>query len=71
MKDNAMLEADMIQLRGDIHALSLKVEVLSESIHDLVAAWETANGIARLVKWSASIVTALGVLWAALHWNVK
>jgi hypothetical protein len=66
MKDNQMLEADIKALRDDLASFRDdfdQIRDLRPELAEMVAAWNTANGLARFVKWVASIATAIGVLW--------
>jgi putative heme iron utilization protein len=66
MKDNQMLEADIKALRDDLARFRDDfdgIKTLRPELADMVAAWKTASGLARFVKWFASIATAVGVLW--------
>jgi hypothetical protein len=63
MKDNAMLEADISDLREEVAALR-------GDIKGLVEAWQTASGLAKFVKWVASIATAVGVIWVMMKGGV-
>ena len=54
-----MLEADITDLREDVAALRADIK-------GLVDAWQTASGLAKFVKWVASIATAIGVIWVTM-----
>lgn len=74
MSDNAELEHKVSSLENKIDILEdriakmeVKIDTLAKSVEDLVLAWSTAKGITAFVKWSASIATACGIIWAFLH----
>jgi hypothetical protein len=62
-----MNETESAMLRRDVEELTKKVDVLSEEVKNLVAAWQTASGIVAFVKWLAGGVTA----WILLGDTIK
>lgn len=59
-------EREMEELRQRVIAMESKITEINDSVKGLVKAWEAAGTLVGLVKWAASIVTAAGVLWAAV-----
>ena len=59
-----MLEAELVELRDGLLVLSKEVSAMRKDISGLIDAWHTANGMARFVKWLATVATAAAVLWA-------
>lgn len=57
---------EMRQLRNDVRELS-------NQVHDLVEAWNTARGLVRFVKTIGSIATAGAAIWVLLSmiWERK
>jgi uncharacterized protein YukE len=65
-----MTPADQTQLRAlqdQVETLQNKLDKLTDSVDELVKAWNTAKGMTTFIKWLASLSTACGVLYAALH----
>ena len=52
------------QHSADIAALREEVRELSEQIHGLVEAWNTARGVVKFVKWLSSMAIAVTSIWA-------
>jgi hypothetical protein len=54
-------------MQNKIDTLEESVVKLTESVDELVKAWGTAKGMTSFIKWLASLASACGVLYAALH----
>jgi len=39
----------------------------NKKLDALIDAWNTANGLLRVIKWLAMVGAALGTIWVALH----
>lgn len=59
-------DVEMALLRRDMEEMSERMAALTTQVHDLVAAWNTANNVVAFVKWLAGIATAIGVVVAAI-----
>lgn len=59
----ALLQKELVDLKDEVHALSKEVS-------GLVDAWKTASGVVAFIKWLASAVVALGIIWTALKVKV-
>lgn len=59
-------DIEMVLLRHDLEALTEKVDALTDQVHNLVTAWNTASNIVAFVKWLAGIATAIGVITAVV-----
>lgn len=69
-----MSPEDRIQIRAlqsQIETLEENVAKLTNSVEDLVKAWNTAKGMTSFVKWIASLASAGGVIWALLQGSPK
>ena len=56
-------ERRLYRMEKDLEQLATKIETLETSVSDLVAAWQTANGVVSFVKWLSGLVAAIGVLF--------
>lgn len=61
------LQDQVEALENKVVSLEYKIDSMSQSITELVAAWNTAKGMTTFVKWLASLGTAGGVLYALFH----
>jgi len=68
MNDQSV-ETQIALLQADMAALTKAVTKQSEDIAGLVQAWKTANGVVSFVKWVASFVGAMTILWAAIQFK--
>ena len=57
-------------LHADVGRLESKLDEQIAVTKELVDAWKTANGVVRFVKWASTLVTAIGVIWAAIRYGV-
>ncbi len=55
----ATFKAELAAVRSELNALRTDVK-------DLVAAWKTASGLVKFVKWLSSIVAAVTLIYAAI-----
>lgn len=57
----------------ELRQLRCEVRELSQQVHDLVEAWNTARGVVRFVKTLGSVATAGAAIWAlfTLIWERK
>lgn len=62
-----MTPQEIRTLQRQVETLEESVAKLTSSVDELVKAWSTAKGMTSFVKWLASLATACGVLYAALH----
>lgn len=62
-----MTPQEIRTLQRQVETLEESVAKLTASVDELVKAWSTAKGMTSFVKWLASLTTACGVLYAALH----
>ena len=69
MADNPH-EVEIALLQKELTSLKDEVHTLSKEVSGLVDAWKTASGVVAFVKWMAGVVTAIGILWAALKVKV-
>ena len=69
MSDNPH-EVEIALLQKELTSLKNEVHTLSKEVSGLVDAWKTASGVVAFVKWMAGVVTAIGILWAALKVKV-
>lgn len=58
------MEDNIRDLQERITHLEVQVEQLVNNIQDLITAWNTAQGLASFVKWTAGMITAVGVIYA-------
>lgn len=61
------LRADISDLKEQIDALAQAESAQTAATAELVEAWNTGTGVVKFVKWLASVIGALGVLWAVFH----
>ena len=59
-------DLEMALLRRDLEDLTVKVDELTQQVHDLVTAWNTATYVVAFVKWLAGVAAAVGILIAAI-----
>lgn len=57
------LQDDQIKLRTD---MMKEIGEIKSSIKELVAAWESAGALVKMVKVAAGFVTAILVLWGVV-----
>lgn len=57
-------DVEIAELKLQISELKEDVEKLRLDIKDLVAAWNTAQGITSFIKWASGIVIGVGTLVA-------
>ena len=57
--DATMFKAELAAVRSELNALRTDVK-------DLVAAWKTATGVVRFVKWISTLMAALAVVYATI-----
>lgn len=50
-------------LQRDVEVLTENVKELTKKTDDLVQAWTAAGKLVGFVKWLASLVAAVGILW--------
>jgi cell division septum initiation protein DivIVA len=62
-----MTPVEIRALQRQVETLEESVAKLTDSVDELVKAWSTAKGMTSFVKWMASLASACGVLYAALH----
>lgn len=55
------------ELDARIDKLEAKMDLMLIRADEIITAYNTAKGITVFVKWLASLATAAGILWAALH----
>lgn len=65
------LTAHEQRIEGRMDDFDRRLESLEGSIEGLVKAWEAAGTLLTFIKFAASIVAALGVLWAAIRLGAK
>jgi len=59
-------------MQNKIDTLEESVIKLTDSVNDLVLAWNTAKGMTSFVKWIGSIAAGAAVLYNFLsHWGPK
>jgi hypothetical protein len=61
------LKAQLEISEEKLDKLEDSVSKLSISVDELVKAWGTAKGMTAFIKWLASLATAAGAIYAALH----
>lgn len=54
------------QLRMEGHQQRQEFQELKDKIDDLLKAWNAATQLVAFIKLAASIVAALGILWASV-----
>ena len=64
-------DIELALMRRDLEDLTIKVEALTNQVHSLVTAWNTAGYIVGVVKWLAGVASAVAILWAAMRGFVK
>ncbi len=42
-------------------------EIRNKKIDELINAWNTGNGILKVIKWTVLLGAALGTIWGILH----
>lgn len=62
----AQLREEVANMHQDFAAQSVRMTQVQDDIRDLVRAWNAATQLLVFVKWAASIVTAMGILWTAI-----
>lgn len=62
MSDSSQGEINHHEMRQ----LRAEVRELSQQVHDLVEAWNTARGLVKFVKMIGSIATAGAAIWVLL-----
>lgn len=55
------------ELDAKIDKLESKMDLMIIRTDELITAYNTAKGITVFIKWLASLATAGGIVWAALH----
>ena len=60
------MESMRTEFRSELKAIAEAQQKTAKSVEGLVEAWKAAGLLVSFVKWAASIVTALGILWAAV-----
>lgn len=65
MSDNPH-EVEIALLQKELTSIKDEVRTLSTEVSGLLEAWRTASGVVSFVKWLSGIVTAAGIIWAAL-----
>lgn len=55
----ALLQKELVDLKDEVHTLSKEVA-------GLVEMWKTASGVVAFIKWLSGLITAAGIVWAAL-----
>ncbi len=63
-KERRQTDVELAMLRQDMERLNHSLQELKGQVSELLEAWNTANGLVRFIKWTAGLVTALGVIWA-------
>lgn len=63
-------EVQMALLEKKVEDLTKEVHTLSKEVAGLVDAWKTASGVVAFIKWIASAMVAVGVIWTALKIKV-
>lgn len=66
----ASLHGDVVELRKELAETRDEVKAQTAATKELVEAWKTATGVVRFVKWTSTLVTAIGVIWAAIRYGV-
>ncbi|OOG61433.1 hypothetical protein B0E46_15765 [Rhodanobacter sp. B04] len=51
----------------EMRLLRAEVRELSQQVHDLVEAWNTARGMVKFIKLLGSIATAGGAIWLMIQ----
>lgn len=52
-------------IRADLEAMQEDLKAVRKELKDLLAAWNTATGVVRFVKWLSTLVAAIAVITAA------
>lgn len=63
IKDDHEEFVSLALLQLDVERLSGEVAELTKSTKALVEAWNAASWFITFIKWSSTVVTALGILW--------
>ena len=63
-------ERIVVDHTNELRKLSDKVDQLSNDVHDLVDAWNTAKGLVRLVKLMGALSASFAAAWALLKMGV-
>lgn len=50
-------------MEADIKNLQKEVERLTDQVHNLVDAWNTANNLVKFIKWVSSASIACSIIW--------
>lgn len=58
-------------LKKDLEELKVSVAKLTESVNELMDAWNTANGMVRFMKWTAAIVAGIFATWQVVKDHIK
>lgn len=66
----ASLHADVVELRKEVTDLSDAMKAQTAATKELVDAWKAGRALVTFIKWSSTVVTAVGVLWAAIRYGV-
>lgn len=71
MDDRRRSDVELALLRNDMEEMKLSVAELKTSIADLLEGWRTATGLVKFIKWAATIVTSIGILYVAAKDHVR
>lgn len=52
-------------LSHEVQELRADMKEMREEVRDLVAAWNTATGLLKFVKWAAGLFAAIATAWVA------
>lgn len=57
----------MSESPADLARVEAKVDALSAQVAELVAAWNTARGMVRFIKFLGGMATAITAVWALVQ----
>jgi len=62
---------ELALLRQDIEEVKRDMKELKAEVKSLLEAWNTATGLLKFIKWSATMIAAAGVLIAAIKYYFR
>lgn len=67
--DSANIE--IVKLQLEVTELKRDIKELQKEIKDLVTAWNTAQGLTAFIKWTSTVIIALGTIMAFFSPHIK
>jgi len=71
MQNRRQSDIAHVLLKKDLEELKIAVTALTLSVNELMAAWNTANGMVRFMKWAAAILAGIFATWQVVKDYIK